>query len=161
MRIQTKGITTLSKVQKLIKEIVNETLIKANIDPDIKFKIEDFSCDVVFIVDGKDQKITVNHDGLPEIFTMGIKLDSKGNVDMSTDNSKKSFIDDYVRQEMTGQVKEYQTIESMYSDTDLEELQTTQFGDVMETTYEIVGTDEHLVRYYKNDNLIGELVLNK
>lgn len=160
MRIQTKGKTSITKVSKLIKEIVTETLAKANLDADVKFKIEDFACDIVFNIDGQEQKMTVNHNGLDEIFTMGVNLDNKGNIDRTADNLEKSFIDPYVRQEMTGQAHVFETIESAYNDDELEHLDTNEAMGVQEIMYKLKGTDKHIVRYYKDSNLVGELELD-
>lgn len=160
MRIQTKGKTSITKVSKLIKEIVTETLAKANLDTEIKFKIEDFACDIVFNIDGQEQKMTVNHNGLDEIFTMGVNLDAKGNIDKTADNLDRSFIDPYVRQEMTGEPISFEIIESVYNDDELEHLATNEGMGVQEIMYRLKGTDKQIVRYYKDSNLIGELELD-
>ncbi|HBF7594819.1 TPA: hypothetical protein KOX39_003434 [Clostridioides difficile] len=161
MRIQTKGKTSITKVSKLIKDIVAETLAKANLDTDVKFKLEDFACDIVFNIDGIDQKITVNHNGLDEVFTMAVALDKKGNIDRTVDNAERSFIDPYVRQEMTGEAMVFETIESEYTPEQLKTLDVNEHLGVKEVISEIIGTDKHLVQYYKDNNLVGELVLEK
>ena len=159
MRIQTKGTTGLSKVNGIVKEIVTGILEKAELDTKTPFKIQDFTCDIVFKINGEEQKMTVNHGGLDEIFTVGVKLDKKGNIDYSVDNAEKSFIDDYVRAEMTGQELKYEKIVSMYDDNDLEYLETNEVGDVQEKMYKLKGTLNQVVRYYKGMDLVGEMEL--
>ncbi|WP_304427674.1 hypothetical protein [Romboutsia ilealis] len=159
MRIQTKGTTGLSKVNGMIKEIVTGILEKAELDTKTPFKIQDFTCDIVFDIEGKEQKMTVNHDGLDEVFTVAIKLDKKGNIDYSVDNTEKSFIDDYVRSEMTGQEIKYERIESMYNDTDLEYLESNEIGDIQEKIYKLKDSSNNVVRYYKCKDLVGEVEL--
>lgn len=161
MRIQVKGKTGLTNIQAMIKAIVEETLLKANLNANIEYKVEDFTCDIVFNVDGKEQKIIVNHGGIPEVFTIAVGLDSSGTMIKATDNLKQSFIDDYVRQEMTGEIKDYDIIESVYDPEELAELNVNEYGDVKEVTSEIVATGEHLLQYFKNGNLVGELILDK
>ena len=161
MRIQTKGKTGLNNVQAMIKAIVENTLEKANLDANIEYKVENFTTDIVFNINGEEQKIIVNHGGLDEIFTVAVGLDSSGTIIKSADNLKESFIDEYVRQEMTGQVKEYDTIESEFTPEELKEMDVNDLGNVKEIVYEIIATGEKLLQYYKDDKLVGEVVLEK
>lgn len=158
MRLQTKGKTSVNKVTKIIKEVVAETLTKANIVDELKYKVENFSCDIVFIVDGAEQKITVKHNGLDEIFTVGVALDNKGNITKTADNEKESYVDKYTASEITGQPMELESICSQYAEDEVEEISRVTEGGAAEVTYKIKATDETLIRYYKDDKLVGEIV---
>lgn len=161
MRVQTKGKVRVDNIENMLKGIILETLEKAELRLDIDFKIQDLSCDVVFNINDTEQKITVNHGGLEEIFTVAVAVDETGDIIKASSNEKKSFIDEYVRREMIGQTKEYDTIESEYDMEDLQELDVNMVDDIKEVVYQIKGSDKKLIQYYKKDNLVGEVFLEK
>lgn len=148
---------SVSKVSKTIKEVVSTILDRVELPQDTKYKVKDFKCDIVFTIDGEEQLITVNHNGAMEVFTVAIGLDKKGNIDISKDNEKNTFVDKYVRHELLGESLSYEVIESSYADEDLTLIDSQEADGVKECIYEIKGSTNTLIRYYKDGNLHGEV----
>lgn len=163
MRIETIGTVASTKANSLIKEVVTEVLEKANLPKGTKYKIRDLSCMVVFMVDGEEKALTVNHGGLDELFTVKTALDKKGKIDRTVNNSKASFLDDYTRSVMKGEEMDYsqiKTIASEYDDNELELLSTLEVDGKAEKVYRHIEKDIYVLRYYLNDMLVGELETN-
>lgn len=157
MIIKFNGETTLNKLPKLIKEIVEDVQAKAGIET-AKVKVKDAQLGLVFSVGEEMHYMTVTHDGVTEIFQTNVKLDDKGNIERLVDNEESSFLDDYSRAVAMGQGSpKYEPIESIYNDEDLELIETENGGDIVGNTYTNKATGEQVVRYYKDNILIGEM----
>lgn len=163
MKIETIGTVASTKANSLIKEVVTEVLEKANLPKDTKYKIRDLSCMVVFMVDGEEKALTVNHGGLDELFTVKTALDKKGKIDKSVNNSKTSFLDNYTRSVMKGEEMDYSQIKpinSEYADKDLEPLSVLEVDGKAEKVYRHLEKNIYVLRYYLNDMLVGEMETN-
>ena len=159
MKIMLKGQTSPTKAIKHIKDTINEVLEHSGLPTGASFKLEDLECKVVFTVDGEQHYLTVNHEGLTELFTLLVKLDKKGNREKCFNNDKKSFNDDFTRSVVNGEEKTYPAIVSVYKDEDLKEVGVTDGGDIREVVYTHKLTGERVIRYYKNNSLIGEIAI--
>lgn len=159
MRIETVGTLPTSRVNGVIKDIVKEVLSKTEFPSDIKYKVKNVSCDIVFMCEGKEQVLTVNHGGLDEMFTVKCALDNKYNIIKQVNNSEKSFIDEYVRRTVSGtnDTVEYEEIKSEYSEGELEYITELSEDGKKEVTYKLKGKDKYVLRYYVYDKLVGEL----
>lgn len=157
MRIETVGTIAASKPNAVIKEVVNDIMERANISKDTKYKIKDLSCNIAFMVDGVEQALTVEHQGHPEMFTVMVKLDKKGNVEKAVNNEKQSFIDDYTRSVLNGEEKSYtEFIKSEYDAKDLEFLSELCVEDKKEIVLRHKETNQLVLQYYVGDKLVGE-----
>ncbi len=158
MKIRIEGQQSVNKLGANIKEIIKKVQEKTGLD-DLTCKIECAEVTVVFVKDKEPQYLTVNHDGVNEIFTVACMVDKKGNIEKAVDNEEKSFLDEYTRALAKGEVKEYPVIESKYDDSELEEKAVTDGGDMREVAYTHKETGDTVIRYYKNGELIGELTM--
>lgn len=157
MIIKLHGETSLSKLPKIIKEVVTNIQERAGIDAS-KFTVKDAEVGILFNVEGTKSMISVEHDGVAETFQVHVKLDSKGNVEAEVDNEKESFLDDYTRAVAKGEqpVVGVNPIESVFNDADLEEVGVENGGDIVAKYYDHKKEDLRVVRYYRNDVLVGE-----
>ena len=157
MIVKLHGETSLNKLPKIIKEVVADVQQRAGI-PDSKFTIKDVELGILFNVEGEKNYLSVTHEGVAEPFKVHVKLDKKGNVDMSVDNEKESFLDDYSRAVAKGQQSPAgnEPIESIFDDADLEEVHEENGGDLVAKYYEHKKEDLFVVRYFRNGVLVGE-----
>ena len=164
MRIELVGTVATSKVNKVIKDIVSEVLEKAELPQDVKYKVKDLTCNIAFMIDGQEQALTVEHDGVPEMFTIKTALDKKGNIEKSVNNSKASFLDNYTRATLKGEEIDYSKMEeitSPYTANELEELSVLAVEDKKEIVYRHIEKNIYILRYYVGERLMGELETNK
>lgn len=146
---------------KNIETLVNEVLVRAGMEAK-DFAIRDAQVGVLFNVDEEPQYLTVVHDGQPEIFTVNVKLDDNGEIDRTLDNEKESLNDEYTKAVNRGEESPItKEIESVFNDADLEEDKVVDAGDLKEIHYKLKGSDDAVVRYYRNDTLVGEALLKR
>lgn len=159
MKIETVGTVGISKVSRMIKDIVAEALVKGNLPEDLKFNVKDLSATIVFKVDGKDQIIEVEHDGIKEPFIVKVPVDAKGNIIKTVDNSEKSFMDDYSRSVVKGEKMKYgsEEIVSEYDDKELTLINTITHEDRVQREYTHKTTGTKIFRYFVKGKLIGEV----
>lgn len=157
MIIKLHGETSMNKLPKILKEVIADVQARAGI-PDAKFTLKDVEVGVMFNVEGQKQFISVSHDGVAEVFKVHVKLDKKGNIDMTVDNEKESFLDDYSKAVAKGEESTagYEPIESVFDDADLEEVHEEDGGDLVAKFYKHKKEDLHVVRYFRNGVLVGE-----
>lgn len=155
MKIILDGKTTITKLPKLLKEIIKEVQNKVGVEK-APVKIEKAEIVATFKVNGEPQYVTVVHDDLPELFTVAVKLDDNGNIEKSVDNEKETFLDDYSRAVAKGELTNYEEIQPSFKDEELEEIRTNDGGDIKESLFRHIETGNTVVRYYKNDKLVGE-----
>lgn len=155
MKIILDGKTTLTKLPKILKEIIAEVQAKTGIG-NAPVKLERAELNITFKVNGEEQYLTVNHDGIPELFTVAVKLDDKGNIEKAVHNENESFLDEHTRAMAKGEIKEYEEIETSFDDEFLEEVRVNDGGDIQEIIYRHTMTGGMVVRYYKNGKLVGE-----
>lgn len=156
MKIKIEGNQSINKLGANIKNIVKDIQERAGAE-NLPFKIESAEITLVFMVNGEAQYLTVNHEGVNEIFTVACEVDKRGNVIKAVDNESRSFLDDYTRAVAKGEVKEYPVIESCYKDEELDKQAETDGGDMKEVAYIHRPTGATVLRYYKNGELIGEV----
>lgn len=156
MKIILEGKTTLTKLPKVLKEVLTEVKEKTGL-VDAPVKLDRAELVFTFKVNGEEQYATVDHEGIKELFTVAVKLDEKGNIEKSVNNENESFLDEYTRATAKGETKEYEIIQSEYSDTELETIRVNDGGDIQEIIYRHIETGDTVVRYIKNGNLVGEV----
>jgi hypothetical protein len=156
MKIILDGKTTLTKLPKILKEIITEVQAKAGVES-APVKLDKAELVFTFMVNGEPQYVTVNHDGVPELFTVAVRLDEKGNIERAVNNENETFLDEYTRAMAKGETKEYEVIQSSYKDEELETVRVNDGGDIQEIIYRHIETGNTVVRYIKNGDLVGEL----
>lgn len=156
MKIILDGKTTLTKLPKILKEVITEVQEKTGAG-NAPVKVEKAEIVFTFMVDGEPQFVTVNHDGVAELFTVAVKLDEKGNIERAVNNEHESFLDEYTRAMAKGEVKEYEIIQPTFNDEELEVVRVNDGGDIQEVIYKHIPTGDTVVRYIKNGDLVGEL----
>lgn len=156
MKIILDGKTTLTKLPKILKEIITEVQAKAGVES-APVKLDKAELVFTFMVNGEPQYVTVNHDGVVELFTVAVKLDEKGNIERAVNNEYESFLDEYTRATAKGEIKEYEVIQSTFKDEELETVRVNDGGDIQEIIYRHIETGDTVVRYVKNGELVGEL----
>lgn len=156
MKIILDGKTTLTKLPKILREILTEVQARTGIE-NAPIKLDKAELTFTFNVNGEAQYLTVNHDGVAELFTVAVKLDNKGNIERAVNNENETFLDEYSRAVAKGEIKEYEVIQSSYGDEELETVRVNDGGDIQEIIYRHVETGDTVVRYIKNGDLVGEL----
>lgn len=157
MIIKLHGETSLNKLPKILKEVITDIQNRAGID-ESKFTIKDAEIGILFNVNGEKMYLTVEHDGLKEIFNVHVELDEKGNIKTKKDNEEESFVDEYSRAVAKGLENPVtKEIESVYNDEFLKEVSRNDVGDLVEIQYIEILTGETVYRYYRNGVLIGEV----
>lgn len=156
MIIKLNGETTLDKLPQIIRDIVKDIEGRAGLDS-TDIKIKDTQLGILFSVDNESKYITVDHDGLPEIFQVQVQLDEQGNVVKSVDNEKETFLDDYSRSVAMGTEAPCQVeIESVYQEKDIRIFDTFDYGDLTEKHY-VHLSGAKIIRYYRGSILVGEV----
>ena len=157
MIIKTKGTTTLEQLNRIVGELVGKVTqqLGATIEG---VKIKDAELGVVLTINGEEQYVTVNHDGLDEVFKVVVALDENGEVKKERTNEKESFLDGYTRSQATGQQQPAMTrIESVYNDEDLTLAYEEVAGDLTERGYRHKD-NLAVIRYYREGiGLVGEM----
>lgn len=156
MKIILDGKTTLTKLPKILKEVITEVQAKTGAE-NAPVKLDRAELIFTFMINGEPQYVTVNHDGVPELFTVAVKLDEKGNIERAVNNENESFLDEYTRAMAKGETKEYEPIQSIFKDEELEVVRVNDGGDIQEVISRHLATGDTVVQYYKNDVLVGEV----
>lgn len=156
MKIILDGKTTLTKLPKILKEILTEVQAKTGIE-NAPVKLDRAELTFTFNVNGEPQYLSVNHDDIAELFTVAVKLDDKGNIERAVNNENESFLDEYTRARAKGVEKEYEVIQSTFKDEELETVRVNDGGDIQEIIYRHKETGNTVVRYVKNGDLVGEV----
>lgn len=155
MIIKLNGTTSLNKLPKIIKEVVTDIQNRAGLSSS-SYKVKDVELGVLFKVNGEEMLLNTDIDGVKEPFKVVVALDEKGNIKAMKDNENESFMDEYEKRVTAGQEVAYEVIESVYNDEDLEEIYSEDGGDIVCIRYKHKN-GERVERYYKNDQLVGEL----
>lgn len=157
MIVKFHGSQTLAQFIENLGAVVNDIKGRADLTTEEKdIKLKDVQVGVTFNIGGTDSFLEVNHGDIAEVFTVNVKLDEAGQIDVTKDNEKETFLDDYTRAIAKGEEVEYQEIESVYDDDMLVWEKTNDGGDIKEVIYTDAPTGHRVVRYYKNDVLVGE-----
>lgn len=162
MIIKFNGSQTLSDFTTNVYYIVADIVDRAGLSESLtnEFKLKDVEVGVTLNVEGKEQFLEVTHDGLSEVFKVNVKLKNDGTIDFRKDNENVSFLDDYTRSLSRGDEKVYEEITSVYEDENLKFINKTDGGDIIECVYTDITTNDTVIRYYKNNILIGEFAYN-
>lgn len=159
MIIKLKGETSLNKLPQIIKEVTADITARAGIEG-ANFKVKDAELGLVFKVGEELKYLTVEHDGLAEIFQVNVQLDDRGNIARKVDNEENSFVDEYSRAVSKGLDSQInKPIESSYSDEELIQEKEESVEDLTERLYRVKDSseDERVLRYYRNGILVGEM----
>lgn len=159
MIIKFNGTMNTEQLVKNIEGIVSDIIERAGIESK-DIKITDARVGVLFTADTNPQYLVVTHDDVPEIFEVNVKLNDAGEIDRTVDNEKESFHDDYTRAVANGEESPItEEIESVFDDEDLEQTEVIDAGDLQEVHYKLKdldGTQDTVIRYYRNGVLVGE-----
>lgn len=158
MIIKLNGETSINKLGKIIQEVAGDIQERAGLEKGTKLKVKDAQIGVMFEVNGELNYLSVEHEGIKEIFQVNVQLDSKGNIVKAVDNEEETFQDEYTRNILKGiESPITEEIESVFDDADLIIIDSVNGGDLVEKTYRNTKTNEIVKRYYRNDVLVGEM----
>lgn len=161
MIIKFNGSMDLAQLKTNIETIVDDIIRRAGLEGR-NIAIKDAQVGILFNTDDTPQYLTVTHDGVPEIFEVNVKLNDEGEIDRTLDNEKESFHDDYTRAVANGETSPIvEEIESVFNDEDLEQVDSIDAGDLKEVHYNVKDTDDVVVRYYRDDLLVGEALVKR
>lgn len=156
MVIKFYGETNLNKLSKLIKEVVTDIQQRAGIE-EAKFSLKDAEIGVMFDVKGEKMMLSSEIDGVVEPFRVCVQLDEKGDIYKKKDNEEESFLDDYQRAVAKGlESPTTDSIKTVFNDEDLIQEHEEAGGDLVAKYYINTATGEKVIRYYRNDILVGE-----
>lgn len=172
MQIHIQGLADAGLMQENAAKVLADLIERLEIPEETKFFIEDLSFKVAFELNGQLQYASITREigeeKMPEMFQVAVKLDKEGNIVYTADNEEESFHDPYTLAQAAGVEYEYQGIESMYSNDDLEVISYLESSEdedqkVVAARYKIKGDDEYiLIRYFKGEKLVAEkLVKNE
>lgn len=163
MIVKFMGQQTTDQLFDNINTIMNDITSRTKLSSS-GFKLRTVELGFVFNVDGEDKFLTVNHDGIEEIFQINVQLEQDGTIKKAKDNEDESFQDDFTRSVMRGEdfMVDCPVIESEYNADDLIELDRLDGGDTIEVRYKHKQTNEIIYQYFFNNVLVGEMaVTNK
>ena len=163
MIIKFNGTMSHEQLARHMATIINDVLVKlegSNVEV-TDTKLRDLQVGVLFTVNGVDQYLTVNHDGLDEPFSVLVKLDENGEIERSKDNKEESFLDDYTKAVAKGEEFRVDPIESNYNNEELIKIAEVDGGDLIETHYVFKEACLHdvLVQYHREGVLVGEFCM--
>lgn len=168
MQIYIQGTATPEQVVAHMKAVISDLLGRIEAPSNTTYKLVDVEFKVGFdFGDGTLQyagiKREVGGEMVDEIFQVAVLLDENGEIKFSEDNENESFHDGYTLAQAAGVEYEYEGIESMYDNDDLEVLDYIEDSEeddkkVMAARYKIKGTEKILVRYFKGEKLVAEKV---
>lgn len=164
MKIQFKGkFNSPEKMNRAMAVVLSDLTDRLGVPEEAEMAIEDLQFKAVFKINGQDQYISVPREvqgeTIHEIFTVDVTLDDDGAVIKQVDNEEESFYDGYTMAQALGKDYDYQTIESGYIDSDLEEIERIEpeESNVLAVRYKLLAEDEtEVIRYYKTGNLVFE-----
>lgn len=161
MIIKFNGTMDIEQLKTNIETVVGDIIRRAGLEGH-NIAIKDAQLGVLFNVDTNPQYLTVEHEGVPEIFEVNVKLNDAGEIDRAVDNEKESFHDDYTRAVAKGEEAPVtEEIESVFNDDELEEVEVVDAGDLKEVHYNLKDTEDSVVRYYRNGLLVGEALVKR
>lgn len=157
MIIKLHGETSINKLPKILKEVVENIQTRAGLD-ESKFTIRDAEVGILFNVNGEKMMLNSEIDGVVEPFTVVVELDEKGNIKIAKDNEEESFLDDYSRAIAKGlESPTTEPIESVFNEEDLEEYDSESGGDLVAIHYRHKTEDGmFVIRYFREGILVGE-----
>lgn len=157
MIVKFHGETSLNKLPKLVKEIVENVQERSGLEKN-RFTLKDVELGILFNVSGEKMMLNsyIGEDSEP--FTVHVQLDKKGNIAVRKDNEKESFLDEYSKAVKKGLDTVVDTeIDSVFTDEQLELKDTEELGDLVVKSYVLRDNkEEYVIRYYRNDKLVGE-----
>lgn len=155
MIIKFNGTQNLFNFVKNLHEILDDIQERAGLEEQ-PFKLRDVQVGIVFGEEGNEQYLTVSHDDIPEVFQVQVQLNEAGQIDIQKDNQEETFMDDYSRALAKGEESHLvDEIQSVFEDSELEEIDRIACGDIEEVIYSSVdGLEVH--RYYRNNVLVVE-----
>ena len=157
MIIKFHGETSPNKLTNMLKEIIEDIEKRTGIEG-TKYTLKDVEVGVLFNVNGEKMMLSSEIDGVKETFKVHVQLDEKGNVKLKKDNEHESFSDEYAKAVAKGfKAESEEEIESNFKDEELEIIGEEVGGDLKEVHYVHKKTDEHVLRYFRKEKLIGEL----
>ena len=157
MIIKLHGETNLNDLSKVLTEIIQDIQARAGLEKS-SFTLKDAEIGILFNVEGEKMMLSVEHEGVKEIFKVHVNLDENGNIKNRKDNESESFEDAYSRAVAKGLENPLtEEIESVYNDEFLIEKNRIEVGDLVEVEMKHVVTKETVYRYYRNGILVGEL----
>lgn len=167
MKIQFKGkFSSPEKMNRAMAVVLSDLMDRLGVPKEAEMAIQDLQFKAVFNINGQDKYISVprevQSETIYEIFTVDVALDEDGAVIKQVDNEDESFYDGYTMAQALGKDYDYQTIESGYADSDLEEIERIEpdESDVLAVRYNLLTEDgTEVIRYYKAGNLIFEEVI--
>lgn len=164
MKVIVKGSLTVTELAKQIIEIAGETVKKVQIENEgvlIKdCNVAEAEVTFKFDIEGQDepQLMTVtHHEGASEVFTWLVDVDRDKQVS-TTNNQDKSLYDPYSVATAQGKDFDFKEIQSEFSDVQLEQESTEEFGDMKKIMYDMED-GKKLVRVYHKGKLIQEYTL--
>lgn len=170
MQIYMQGQADPKLMYENTTKVVANLLERLEVPEDTKLFIEDLSFKVSFEINGQLQYASITRDingeKVPEIFQVAVKLDPEGRIVYVGDNEDESFYDGYTLAQAVGQEYEYEGIESLYPNEDLEVISYLESSEddekkVMAVTYKIKGDDDFsLIRYYKGEKIVAEKLVS-
>lgn len=161
MIIKFNGTMTVEQLGKNIETVVADIIERAGIESK-EIKIKDAQVGTLFTADTNPQYLVVTHGDVAEIFEVNVKLNTEGEIDRTVDNEKDSFIDDYTRAVAKGEESPItEAIESVFSDEELEQTEVIDAGDLQEIHYKLKDTQDEVIRYYRNNVLVGEALAKR
>lgn len=167
MLIKFKGESNLKQLGVNLYEVIDDVIgrlsqqgvpVGKSMDT---VTVRDVQIGVVFDIGGKKQMLSVEHGGITEMFQVNVQLDEEGKIKKAVDNEESTFMDDYSRAVANGEIKEYDEIPSAFAEDVLEKVYEEDGGDIKAVTYRHKETEETVIRYYKNDVLVGEYSYSK
>lgn len=157
MIIKLHGETTMNKLPKVLKEVIEDIQSRAGIEQS-EFTLKDAELGVLFNVNGEKMMLSSEIDGTVEPFMVHVELDAKGNIKVKKDNEEESFLDEYSKAIAKGlESPTTKEIESVFNDEDLIEYDSESGGDLVAIHYKHkIEKDLSVIRYYRNGILVGE-----
>lgn len=160
MKVITTGGASLSEIFAKLEEVAENSMKKMSEQTDLKilgYEVHEAEVTFKFKVEGMEepQLMTVEHHvGYPELFTWLVNME---NEDTST-NEEESMYDDYTVSIAKGEEMQFEEIESLYEEDDLEEESVEEYGDMKKITYKHIDGFK-VMQIMQNDKVIQEVKL--
>lgn len=155
MIVKFRGTQNLFHFVKNLDGIILDIQERAGLQEQ-PFKLRDVQLGIVFGEEGNEQYLTVEHDGVSEVFQIQVALNEKGEIDLQKDNQNETFLDDYSRAVSKGEASPVtEEIKSVFDDAELMETERINCGDIEEVHY-TTPNGTHVIRYYRNGVLVAE-----
>lgn len=167
MFIKFNGEMSIEQLIPNLMEVVGTVSEKVKFPKGTKLLLQDVTIKVVMDVNGEHLYATVdrevNGETATEMLAFELKLGNDGNIIKSLDNEEASFYDDKTIAKALGKDYIYTTIETAFSEDQLELLDEFKFDEGNEElkvcVYRIKESGKGLVQYYKGGKLVGETTM--